>query len=145
MSLPRHPSGFVLQRGRSAHWEMCITTSVRQLRRLRAVVRSRQSANVSSHGADKDETKAIQQSWCISKPTFVEVCLPYHLLLSLSPALCGAVGGRSRRILRRRPTTRAPLLSAGPRLFFDGRAALLHCCLWVCGFACSPCSNDHHI
>ena len=33
LSLPRHPSGFVLQGGRSAYWEVCTTTSVRRVRR----------------------------------------------------------------------------------------------------------------
>ena len=60
--LPLQTTSFILSHARSASWEVCIETLVRQPRGLHAVVRSRQSANVASHGADKDETKVIQQS-----------------------------------------------------------------------------------
>ena len=75
----------LLQHGNSAYWEACVRTSVRRVRRLHVVVRSRHFPNIAPYGADQDKTKGIQQSQYASKPTFSEVCLPRALLLSKSP------------------------------------------------------------
>ena len=90
---------------------------MRRVERLRVVVRSRHFPNIAPHGDDQDNTEAIQQSQCASKPTSSEVCLPRALLLSQSPALCEVVRRETRRIFPKTRESAGPRESAEPRLF----------------------------